>query len=547
MIVEQLTLRNVMSHKDTRLAFPARGVVALSGENGNGKSAIIEGLSVALWGQTLRGTDPWADADGEAHAQISLHGQRLHVLRTRKKGKLALSWHRDGEAPTKFETLTKAQGGLETVIGEWDVWRRSSVFSSSDADNFSAASDGDKKRMLESVLGVDMFDDALKACRTDAASADMAAVLAEKDLAASAERVRLNETRVQDADAALAGDPLADPAPLEAQAAKLREMLAGCTGEISQGRNQLRKADRAGAEEAMLARQLEATLERLRGDACPVCSQAIPEALRGDLMARADAAKVEAHAHAAKAREANADLESVLADLEQERQALDERYRQAASAASAAKQAVARIAQLQKQRGLAEKDLYDARARLSAAELSFASAKTEAKVLRACERVLGLKGVRAHVTARALGGLESVANLWLSRVAGQHLRVRLSPFTETKTAGLSDKIAFEVEGAANGNGYRGTSGGQRRRIDVALLLALAEFVAAAHGREGGTLFADEVFDALDEDGRSRVVGILHELGKERAVIVVTHSQELLAELAPDAHWRVGSGGQITAS
>jgi hypothetical protein len=39
--------------------------------------------------------------------------------------------------------------------------------------------------------------------------------------------------------------------------------------------------------------------------------------------------------------------------------------------------------------------------------------------------------------------------------------------------------------------------GQRRRIDVALLLALAEVSQAASGGEQGTIFADEVLDSLD--------------------------------------------------
>ena len=140
--------------------------------------------------------------------------------------------------------------------------------------------------------------------------------------------------------------------------------------------------------------------------------------------------------------------------------------------------------------------------------------------------------MRAQVLGKALGGIEAVANRWLAEIAGPGFSLELRPYTEKKTGGVNDKISLEVHGAGGGYGYRASSGGERRRIDVALLLALAEVASAALGDETGTLWFDEVFDTLDADGVEAVGRTLEELAAERVVVVISHSQTLAAELRP---------------
>jgi len=161
--------------------------------------------------------------------------------------------------------------------------------------------------------------------------------------------------------------------------------------------------------------------------------------------------------------------------------------------------------------------------------------------LKACEKVVGLNGPRAHVLGTALGGLETVANGWLDRLMYPGLRLRLNPYSTTQKGDVKDAIGLDVEGAGGGHGYRAASGGERRRIDVALVLALAEVAGAAHGRSTGTLWFDEVFDALDADGRDAVATVIAELARERCVVVITHDAGLAQQLRPVQHLHVKDG------
>jgi len=154
----------------------------------------------------------------------------------------------------------------------------------------------------------------------------------------------------------------------------------------------------------------------------------------------------------------------------------------------------------------------------------------------AVEQVLGLRGVRAQVLDHSLKALEQQANAWLDRMPTERgpLQISLTGSTTQKSGSVVDSISLKVHGRP----YASCSGGERRRVDVALLLALRELAVAAHGRDG-SLLCDEVFDALDAQGQTDVAAALGEMAQDRMVLVVTHSPELAKALRPKAKIHVG--------
>lgn len=565
MHVRGVKLKGFMAHDATEVALPDRGVVLVTGPNGAGKSGIVEGVATACWGKTLRGTSPWRDGQpGSVEAQLD----DMRVTRAvTKGGKVALSWEPDTQ---DYPTVTKAQEALEAKLGSFDIWRRTHVFSSADAAHFTLATDGDRKRLLETILGLGKFDEALESCRLDLkASASKLADVGHV-AAVATERAKGARARRDDAQAALdslppeeqeggpaealGGAPPPPPslAAAEEKLTRLRESAAAVKADLAKLERARRGAAQACSDPKATLRAVEAQMTRLlRDDACPTCGQVIQEARRAQAQQQVEDARLAAAAAECNANAAVAEIDAQIADLTSELEDITAAGQKASQEVGAAREEAWRAQErAEEARRRAEERRRAKRARqeaqeradecvraLTAAEEAVARARadevaTGAQVaeLQAVEQVLGLKGVRAHVLGRALGGMERVANRWLSLIAGPGLRLKMRPYSEKKTGGISDAISLDVSGAGGGFGYKASSGGERRRIDVALLLALAEVARAAHGSEPGSLFFDEVFDALDQDGVSAVADALADLSKDRAVVVITHSAALAEKL-----------------
>lgn len=534
MNVTQIVLNNFMRHRNTDLRVPERGIVLVTGENGAGKSSMVEGVAMAFWGKTLRGTAPWLDGEGGL-ATVAADVAVSNRVRL-KGGKTALSWHAPDVEAVQYENTTKAQEALSKVVGDFDLWRCTHVFSSSDLASLLRASDGELKRLLENLLGFDRFEPALKDCRADLGKAKAHQTQAESKLEVLAERRRAAVRTLADTTEALGRlGVLPDFAATSAKAAELANDVEDCDRDLDEvqakiaGRN--RAAGRAAGEAEAAERRHYAFKART---SCDMCGQD----LSVERMAELARAAVQARRVAEDAgRQAAADIERFNVELTALRETRDLH----AKALQRAQATLRDRARLQDEHDRAAQAQARAQAFLETVDQDLDRAqkdvdkwRQETAVLEAVEGVLGLRGVRAHILGRAVSGLRDAGNAWLARLAGPG--VTLSVDQE------DDRLNLEIKGFGGGLGYRASSGGERRRLDIATLLALADVARAVRGGGGwGTLFFDEVFDALDEDGIAAVKDVLTELAQERAVVVISHADSVIAGLPAVVRWTVSDG------
>jgi DNA repair exonuclease SbcCD ATPase subunit len=542
MQVREVSFYGFMSYADVQeLTLPPVGLVLVTGVNGAGKSALLEAVSYAGWGKTLRGTDP--RQQGVAGAAVLTTSFGMEVTRSWKaSGAKRVDVASTGLAEFSFENATKAAEHAAEVLGPWETWRRSCVFSTVDDMSFASAADADRKRLLESILGLQRFDVALARCRDDARKADVVAqqaATAAVRATAALEGARSNLATLR----ALAASwvPPVGAAGLRDQVAVMAADLALKSAATAKEWLGLEEARRARATWTARDQQLTVIGRALATDpVCPTCGQAFPDATHRQAKLDAhrstqadhrlatppepdDGTWVLAHRSELAVREALSATRSAVAATERD----EVRYREAAQAVATAETQVA-----------------DAAAASAAATSDVIAAKRRQLHLSACDVALGTRGARAHMLAGALAGLEASANLWLERVArvDAPLTLRLSPYTDKKSGGTSDAISLEVEGAGGGRGYRASSGGERRRIDVALMLALAEVAQAADNRVAPTMWFDEVFDALDAPGVAAVCAAVEQLAQDRCVVVITHNSDMISTLEADVRLRVWRRG-----
>lgn len=537
--VREIEMAGFMGYtKPVTMHLPTTGIVLVSGPNGAGKSSGLEAVATGLWGKTLRGASPWRTVgDGTfnpGHVRIACEGYEV-TRKCGKSGKKVVSF-----TGGDYDTATKATAAMVHKVGAWEVWRRTCVFSAYDAAHFSEATDGERKRLIEVLVGADSFDRALPLCRDELKQTD-----GKFDRLRHAKEVLGDSTGTHRQALGAAKRILATlTRTAEPDARKYRELssaLEGATASWQASRDRLDKHARgSGARDATI-QQLERQLQQLGSGDCPTCEQDVPDSTRARIrkdvearkkisgeaenVARIERKRLEETAHTLRKR---------VDSLREEKGSERARLQEAKDTDEARKEAEKSVANATIALDQLEEKLDDTEAALDIVT-------REHGVLHAVEQVLGLKGVRAHVLGRALDGLTDMSNYWLARMVGPDMRVHFKPYSEKARGGVVDALAMEVEGVGGGQGYKATSGGERRRIDAAVLLALAQLAAGAHGNQGNTLFFDEVFDPLDDDGISGVAAALHEIAKTRPVLVVSHNPRLVERLEADVHYHIEDG------
>lgn len=105
-----------------------------------------------------------------------------------------------------------------------------------------------------------------------------------------------------------------------------------------------------------------------------------------------------------------------------------------------------------------------------------------------------------------------------------HLNNRLRYYLDKFKLDINIEITDALGVETNGAGYNFMSGGERKRVDVSLMLARFDLEEAIYGRQSNVLVLDEVDGRLDEEGvRCLSDIILNDLvSRVDAVLVISH-------------------------
>jgi len=140
----------------------------------------------------------------------------------------------------------------------------------------------------------------------------------------------------------------------------------------------------------------------------------------------------------------------------------------------------------------------------------------------------GPGGLRSFLIENEIPEINRVATRFAQRLLGSGASVRLSATRQLKGGGEREELSVVAVIPGCTITYAGASKGQRKRLDLAILLAFREIVGRRFAKSFDQLFADELFDGLDEAGEESVVELLHEISATCPVTLVTHSDVLKA-------------------
>lgn len=170
MIPLSLSLTNFICYREAELDLSGLHVACLAGENGAGKSALLDAITWALWGRARARHDEELIHLGETEMAVDLRFELgadvYRVLRQRTAGKrnttvLDFQILGDGQWRSIAESgIRQTQKKIEDVLRlDYDTFVNSAFLRQGRADEFTVKTAAERKRVLSDILGLDRWAD----------------------------------------------------------------------------------------------------------------------------------------------------------------------------------------------------------------------------------------------------------------------------------------------------------------------------------------------------------------------------------------------------
>jgi len=176
MIPVKLSMRNFMCYRDNvpPLHFDGIHTACISGDNGNGKSALIDAITWALWGRTRARSDDDLVHSGQTEMEVefdfALEQQQYRIIRKHSKPRQR---RRSGQTILEFQTATG--DGFRSITGDsvaqtqqkinavlhmdYPTFINSAFLRQGHADEFTIKRPVERKQVLADILGLYVYDE----------------------------------------------------------------------------------------------------------------------------------------------------------------------------------------------------------------------------------------------------------------------------------------------------------------------------------------------------------------------------------------------------
>jgi DNA repair exonuclease SbcCD ATPase subunit len=144
-----------------------------------------------------------------------------------------------------------------------------------------------------------------------------------------------------------------------------------------------------------------------------------------------------------------------------------------------------------------------------------ASNKLDYEVMRFWEKAFSQQGIIKFIIKNILEYLNNRVNYYTSFLTDSKYNLY---FDEE----LNEKIMTENQYIQ----YISLSGGEKRKVNLAVMMALKDLLLLTDKNQSNILFLDEIAENLDEEGINGLYNLLQEIKKDKLIFIITHNKYL---------------------
>ena len=255
MIPQTLSLKNFICYRHAAVDFAGIHVGCLVGENGAGKSALLEAITWVLWGKSRARRDDELIHLGEDEMAVeltfALGEQRYRVFRQRKAGGRGSSvLDLQVQDDERWRSLTESgiratQEKIERILRlDYDTFVNSAFLRQGHADEFTVKTAAERKRVLGDILGLGRW-----AVYEEQAKVRLRSIGSEADMI---------DLRLKEIETELDRRP-----EYEAELAAAQATVADLSAELESARAAYQQIEMARAESVQVEAQITEVADRI--------------------------------------------------------------------------------------------------------------------------------------------------------------------------------------------------------------------------------------------------------------------------------------------
>tara|TARA_R110000737_G_scaffold328115_1_gene342669 strand:- start:2359 stop:3945 length:1587 start_codon:yes stop_codon:yes gene_type:complete len=144
-----------------------------------------------------------------------------------------------------------------------------------------------------------------------------------------------------------------------------------------------------------------------------------------------------------------------------------------------------------------------------------ASNKLDYEVMRFWEKAFSQQGIIKFIIKNILEYLNNRVNYYTSFLTDS----KYSLYFDEE---LNEKVITEDQVIQ----YISLSGGEKRKINLAVMMALKDLLLLTDKNQSNIMFLDEIAENLDEEGINGLYSLLQEIKKDKLIFIITHNKYL---------------------
>jgi DNA repair exonuclease SbcCD ATPase subunit len=505
MKIEKIKIQNFYSFKDQE--FPLGDYTGLTlikginkdtkGSNGAGKSVLIEAVYFGLTGKTIRKSteDSLVNNQSKKQCMVEIHltHKNQYVVITRRKKPTKLEFLVGGENRTQQSVFT-TQAEIDSFLNiNHKVLLASMFFGQSNDVNFLDCSADDKRTIIRNFLNLDDIFEMRDRIRTLKSTYYQNAKTKDAIIEENQKSIDLFNTKITKLEKAKDQYSRFDKYPTSLTL----EEIVNTEKEAEATKWQIKKLkDRVGKEQKSIEKLTNILKTPFKERTCWTCNQPLASETDDKLSNQINTHEVD------------------LGELER---SLHHQQNTVIEVSISSKD----YAQFLDYRELCRDETnYNElketfRESIACAQKDKEENKIQYEVMRFWEKAFSEQGVIKYIINNVLEYFNERCNYYVSYLTNSKYSVE-----------FDQELTEKIETSGRLLPYISLSGGEKRKVNLAIMLGLKDLLLLTDKSHVDLLFFDEVAENIDEEGVQGLFQLLQEIKKDKTIFIITHNKHL---------------------